>query len=280
VSISIVMISFNQVEFLAKAMYSVLNQESVDLQLVIVDPGSTDGSREFAQRVANKDDRVILIFESDSGPADGLNKGFKRAENEIVGYLNSDDIYLPSALRIIEINFKLHVDVDVIYGHGLILDERTENKLDFAYSDQLSKTKILTNTARIMQQSTFFRKASLDESNILFNTENRTCWDYEFIVDALLAGLSFVRLDKIIGVLRVHAKSITGSNLNYQKYEADKGRIIDAVLPKFNVINILFYPFFSIGYRIIRKFKVFGFRIRFKGQMKEFAKNENISFME
>ena len=114
-SISIVMISFNQVEFLAKAMYSVLNQESVDLQLIVVDPGSTDGSREFAQGVANKDDRVILIFESDSGPADGLNKGFKRAENEFVGYLNSDDIYLPSALRIIEINFKLHVDADVIY---------------------------------------------------------------------------------------------------------------------------------------------------------------------
>lgn len=69
-SISIVMISFNQVEFLTRAMYSVLNQESVDLQLVVVDPGSTDGSREFAQRVADKDDRVILIFESDSGPAE------------------------------------------------------------------------------------------------------------------------------------------------------------------------------------------------------------------
>jgi hypothetical protein len=131
-----------------------------------------------------------------------------------------------------------------------------------------------------MQQSTFFRKASLDESNIFFNTENRTCWDYELIVDSFLAGLSFVKLDEIIGVLRVHAKSITGGNLNYQKYEADKGRIMDGVLPKFHVINILLYPFFSIGYRVIRKLKVFVFRIRFKGQMKEFAKNENISLME
>ena len=123
-SISIVMLSFNQVEFLNRAIHSVLNQELVELQLIIVDPGSTDGSRELAQRIASEDDRVILIFEPDSGPADGLNKGFARAKNEFVGYLNSDDVYLPSTLSLVEINFKSNAGADVIYGHGIILDER------------------------------------------------------------------------------------------------------------------------------------------------------------
>lgn len=279
-SISIVMLSFNQLEFLARAIHSVLGQDSEKLQLIIVDPGSTDGSREFAQRIASKDDRIILIFESDSGPADGLNKGFERADNEIVGYLNSDDIYLPCALKIVETSFKFDRNIDVIYGHGLILDERIKEKLQFAYSDFFSIIKIETGTARIMQQSTFFRRASLKDSRIVFNTENRTCWDYEFIVDALLAGLSFVRLEEILGVLRIHANSITGGNLNYKKYEADKGRIRDMVSAKLNVRTIYFHFLFSIGYRTIRKLQVFALRIRLRDKIEEFSKSETISFME
>jgi len=274
------MLSFNQVEFLSKAMFSVLNQELVELELIIVDPGSTDGSREFAQQIASRDNRVILIFESDSGPADGLNKGFERAEKEIIGYLNSDDIYLPSTLKNIEIGFSCNSRIDVIYGHGLILDERKDDKLQFAYSDKLSRTKILTNTLRIMQQATFFRKSSLKESQILFNTKNSTCWDFEFIVDALLAGLRFMRLEDTLGVLRIHSKSITGSNLNFEKYQADKRRIINKIFSEIELRSYFVHIIFSIFYRIIRKFTLVGLRIRFSSKMKEFAKNEDFSFME
>ena len=279
-SISIVMLSFNQVEFLNRAIHSVLNQELVELQLIIVDPGSTDGSRELAQRIASEDDRVILIFEPDSGPADGLNKGFARAKNEFVGYLNSDDVYLPSTLSLVEINFKSNAGADVIYGHGIILDERKQGKLQFAFSDKISTTKIRANTARIMQQSTFFRKESLDDSRILFNTKNITCWDFEFIVDSLIAGLRLVRVQEVFGILSIHSDSITGGNLNFQKYEADKNRIIGSVVSNMKGRTSIFHVLHSLGYRISRQVKIFVLRNRFQEKIKEFAKIENISFME
>lgn len=279
-SISIVMLSFNQVEFLNRAINSVLNQELVELQLIIVDPGSTDGSRELAQRTASEDDRVILIFEPDSGPADGLNKGFARAKNEFVGYLNSDDVYLPSTLSLVEVHFKSNSHADVIYGHGIILDERKQGKLQFAFSDKISITKIRTNTARIMQQSTFFRKKSLDDSRILFNTKNITCWDFEFIVDSLISGLRLVRVQDVFGVLRIHSNSITGGKLNFQVYEADKNRIIGAVVSHMKGQTSIFHILHSLGYRISRQVKIFVLRTRFREKIKEFSKIENISFME
>lgn len=279
-SISIVMLSFNQIEFLSRAINSVLNQELVELELIIVDPGSTDGSRELAQRIASEDDRVILILEPDNGPADGLNKGFARAKNEFVGYLNSDDVYLPSTLNLVEVNFKSDVDADIIYGHGIILDERKQGKLKFAFSDKISTTKIRMNTARIMQQSTFFRKESLDHSKISFNTKNITCWDFEFIVDSLMLGLRLVRVQEVFGVLRIHSNSITGSNLNVQQYEADKHRIIGNVGSNMKSRSNISYFLYSLGYRISRQVMIFVLGIRFQAKIKEFSKIENISFME
>lgn len=274
------MLSFNQVEFLSQAMHSVLNQEFVDLELIVVDPGSTDGSREVAQQLASSDKRVVLIFESDKGPSDGLNKGFAIAKNEIIGYLNSDDLYLQSALKNIEIAFNSNSEIDVIYGHGLILDERKKNKLQFAFSDKLSKIKIMTNTIRIMQQSTFFRKTSLEESQIYFNTMNFTCWDFEFIVDAFLAGLRFAQLKDILGVLRIHSNSITGGNLNFEKYIADKKRITNQFSSDFRGMYYFVIIIFAVFYRVTRKVTLLALRIRYYGRIKEFARNENISFME
>lgn len=82
-SISIIMLSFNQSEYLGAAMRSVLEQDSVDLELIVIDPGSTDGSREFAERLAGVDSRITLLFEPDDGPAHGLNKGFKKLRTKL-----------------------------------------------------------------------------------------------------------------------------------------------------------------------------------------------------
>lgn len=279
-SISIVMLCFNQLEFLHKAIHSVLLQDSVDLQLIIVDPGSTDGSREFAQSMANQDHRITLIFDSDSGPADGLNKGFKLAQSEIFGYLNSDDMYLPSVLKNVEKFFKLRPEADVIYGHGLIIDEINHGKVHFAYSDEFSKSRIATGTTRIMQQSTFFRKASIDEARICFNSENSTCWDYEFVVDCFMAGLGFLRIDQIFGVLRIHSRSITGQNLNRKEYLVDKNRITAQFCSRYAFRSSPFQLWFSICIRAMRKFQEYSMQNKFKHQVREFRKSENCSFME
>ena len=274
------MLSFNQVEYLGAAMRSVLRQESVDLELIVVDPGSTDGSRELAQRIARSDRRVILIFEPDNGPADGLNKGFEKAQNEIVSYLNSDDIYLPGTLKKLEMIFNIYPHVDVFYGHGLILDEIKNEKLNFAYSDNLTTTKLLTNTLRIIQQSTFFRNESVRAMQLKFNAKNFTCWDFEFMVDGYLAGLCIKRIDDIFGILRIHSKSITGSKLLFDKYESDRNRILLDNFPNNNASNLLFRRIYSLGYRVLRLLRVLVLRKKFDSRIKEIARIETLGFME
>ena len=274
------MLSFNQVDYLGTAMRSVLRHESVELELIVVDPGSTDGSRELAERIARGDSRVILIFEPDNGPADGLNKGFGRAQNEIVSYLNSDDIYLPGTLKKLEMLFNLNPHVDVFYGHGLILDEINNGELNFAYSDKLTRTKLLTGTLRIIQQSTFFRNESLRAMRLKFNAENSSCWDFEFMVDGYMAGLSIKRIEDIFGILRIHSKSITGSNLIFDKYESDKNRILLGIPPNIGASNLLIARLYSFGYRILRRLKVLILQRKFQKRIKEIARIEALGFME
>ena len=90
--ISIVTLSFNQRAYLQEAMDSVLSQDYPNLEYIVVDPGSSDGSRETDQQLWP--DRSH-IFEPDRGAADGLNKGFARATGDVFGFLNADDLLFP-----------------------------------------------------------------------------------------------------------------------------------------------------------------------------------------
>src|SRR4051812_47863135 len=96
---SVVTISFNQCEFLERAMLSVLNQSDVEIEYIVVDPGSSDGSRELIGRY--RDRLAHLVLEKDDGPADGLNRGFAHATGDVYCYLNSDDMFAPGAFKIV-----------------------------------------------------------------------------------------------------------------------------------------------------------------------------------
>ena len=102
--VSIVTISYNQCEFLEQALVSVLDQDYHNIEYIVIDAGSTDGSREIIQKHHHRIDKVI--FEEDEGPADGLNKGFSIASGHIYGFLNSDDFLLPGVISKVVDTFK------------------------------------------------------------------------------------------------------------------------------------------------------------------------------
>lgn len=94
---SIVTISFNQAIYLEKCITSVLGQTGASFEYIVVDPGSTDGSREIISRYAGEIDTILL--EPDNGPADGLNNGFQAATGRYLITINADDFLLPFALE-------------------------------------------------------------------------------------------------------------------------------------------------------------------------------------
>ena len=108
---SIVTISYNQADFVAETIRSVLGQTFSDFEYIIQDPGSTDGSREIISTFT--DERIKTYFEVDGGPADGLNRGFSKATGRYFLYLNSDDLLKRRALEYMYYSLVKNPDCDV-----------------------------------------------------------------------------------------------------------------------------------------------------------------------
>ena len=223
--ISIVTISYNQARFLDQALSSIIEQGYPNLEYIVVDPGSTDGSREIIARRRHQIDQVVL--DPDRGPADGLNQGFARASGEIFGFLNADDLLAESALSDVAATFACSPDVDVIAGHGWLIDE-SGRRIRRKYSNHFSLWRYLHHGAFLLQQSTFFRAAAFKRTRG-FNPDNRTCWDGELWVDMALAECRFRTVDKFWSSFRVYETSITGSikgrSQEHERYQFDRARL-------------------------------------------------------
>jgi glycosyltransferase involved in cell wall biosynthesis len=203
--ISLVTISFNQAAYLEQAICSVLEQNYPDLEYIVVDPGSTDGSREIIERYRGRISQII--FEPDQGPADGLNRGFARATGDVFGYLNSDDMLLPGALARVGEAFRACPGADLVYGHGYVID-RAGDILHRCRSDRFNLRRSAYGNSVIMQQAAFWRREAFAAVKG-FNAANRLSWDGEFWIDLALAGKRFHRVDEYWACFRTHEESIT-----------------------------------------------------------------------
>lgn len=204
--ISVVTVSYNQAEFLESCLASVASQEG-PWEHIIVDPGSTDGSRDIIARHQAQFSHVLL--EPDNGPADGLNKGFARASGDIFYYLNSDDIVLPGAFAKVRSAFNDTPQCDVIYGSGAIID-RFGNKQRMVYSDSVSRFRLAYAGGLLIQPATFVKSSAFHAAGG-FNPDNRSNWDSELVVDLFLSGAVFRSEGSCWGGYRLHEGSITAT---------------------------------------------------------------------
>lgn len=245
---SIVTISFNQARFLEQAIRSVVEQDYPNIEYIIVDPGSTDSSREIIERYRDRISKAI--FDRDNGPADGLNKGFAVATGKIFGFLNSDDILLPGTIQTVAKMFRLHSDLDVISGHSLILDEEG-NIVRISHSDPFSLRSVAYGSCVLMQPSTFFKKDAFRLING-FNVGNQSNWDGELFVDMALNGAKYGLINDVWSGYRVHADSVTGSKKLDALINIYGSNIFKKIMgrDKRSYDNIL-----SIGYRLAKHIK-------------------------
>lgn len=253
--ISIVTISFNQKKYLKQCIDSVLEQTDCEVEYIIVDPGSTDGSRELIESYG---DRIIKVFERDDGPADGLNKGFARATGQIYGFINSDDYLLPDALKHVRDFFAEHDENCFITGYGF-----TENEFGKRISvnpTRLTVKSMLHRSAVMFQQTTFF-PAFLYKKIDGFNKHNETCWDYELFLNFLLRDAKHYVVERNLAVFRLYEDSISGSGRLEEKY--------------FQELDQLFIKHFGRKRGLLDKLLTFYFRIKRDFSRKIFKKISN-----
>jgi len=129
--VSIITPSFNQAAFLERTIRSVLEQDYRNIEYLVVDGGSTDGSLDIIHKYASR--LTWWMSEKDNGQAEAINKGFDHAQGDIVAWLNSDDYYLPGTVSVVVKAFDRHPQASMIYGNLLAVDEfdRTINILKY-----------------------------------------------------------------------------------------------------------------------------------------------------
>jgi glycosyltransferase involved in cell wall biosynthesis len=218
---SVVTISFNQRQYLEEALRSVLTQDYAAIEYIVVDPGSTDGSRELIEGFRSQLARVV--FEPDQGAADGLNKGFQHATGDIFGFLNSDDVLLPGAMRSVAQAFAQNSDCDIVMGNGFTIDAQGR-RIRRIRAAGFTLDRYFYGGATWLQQATFFRSAAFAAVGG-FNVNNRSCWDGELLVDMMRKGAKVKYLNQDLALFRIHAKSITGSQRHSEMMKADADRM-------------------------------------------------------
>ncbi len=237
--VSVVTISFNQHRFLPEAIGSVRVTNGNELQYVVVDPGSTDGSREIIEQ--NRDRFAEVVFDKDDGPADGLNRGFALCDGDIFGYLNADDHYVPGALDEAAKFFEEHPEADVLFGSIAIIDESGHRFFRKRVPDRFDVRKYAEMVCNVWCPSTFFRRKAFEQCGG-FNPQNRTCWDGELAVDLALSGAELGYTNRVLGAFRVYPESITGSRRLRDASVEDRRRIREKIygtgLPRYSPMAV------------------------------------------
>ncbi len=172
--ISIITPSYNQAAFLERTIQSVLSQGISDLEYIIVDGGSTDGSIEIIQKYSEK--LAWWVAESDAGQADAINKGFRRAAGEYVAWLNSDDLYAPGAIAQAVAILEKNPDLGMVYGNAVTFDQDGFPLNDLIFADRGLDGLLAFNV--ICQPAVFMRRAVLEKAGFL-DTSYHLLLDHE-----------------------------------------------------------------------------------------------------
>jgi glycosyltransferase involved in cell wall biosynthesis len=152
--VTVVTPSFNQAHFLEATIQSVLDQDYPNLEYIIVDGGSIDGSQEIIRRYS---DRLSWwVSKKDEGQTDAINKGFARAKGEILAWLNSDDTYLPHTISEAVEFLRGRPEVGMVYGDADFINE-TGSVIGRFPAAQTDYKRLRRGYVHIPQQASFLR---------------------------------------------------------------------------------------------------------------------------
>jgi glycosyltransferase involved in cell wall biosynthesis len=196
--------SYNHAKYLSLAIESVLAQDYDDLELIVMDGGSSDASVAILTSYA---DRLQFVSERDRGQADAINRGLARASGDILCWLNSDDMFVPGVIPRMVRAFVEHPEADFVYGRGWNIDE-SGRIIDEAGVLTFDLWRLIHQRNFIQQPSCFFRRSLLERVGPVDESLHYVMdWDL-WIRFASYRGL-FV--DEVWSSNRVHSQNKTQS---------------------------------------------------------------------
>lgn len=227
--------SLNQAAFIGEALRSVEHQRHDNVEHLVIDGASRDGTIDVLRRYSDGEGGKHLrwLSEPDRGQSHALNKGFARASGDIIGWLNSDDRYRSRCFDCVTKVFREHPEVDIIYGDYTWIDEsghilRIRREIEFSYFVLLyHRVPYIPSTA------TFFRRRVFEEENWL-DERLHYAMDFEFFVRLAARGYRFLHVPAVLADFRFQRASKTCTVPHKQLEEIDcTMRLYSPVLRRF-----------------------------------------------
>ena len=207
-SLSIVVPSFNQAEFLERTLKSIIEQKYEALELIVIDGGSVDGSTDIIR--AYEEHISFWASEPDKGQASAINKGLMRATGEWVGWQNSDDIYLPGAFQQLSEQIEKHPGVGFVTANLALITE-TDSLIREIHYVKPTYNALRAEGMVVANQAAFWCRSIHKEIGFL-DARFRCSFDYDWFL-RLTKHCKAIHVQQIWGALRLHGAT-KSTNLN------------------------------------------------------------------
>jgi len=230
--ISIITPSYNQAQFLERTILSVLNQNYPNLEYIIIDGGSTDGSVEVIKKYEKY--LAYWVSEKDKGQTDAINKGFQKSTGETLAWLNSDDTYLPETFYKVVKNFEQNPQADLIFGNIYFIDESDKRIGELRFTEFDFDTLIYEG-GNLHQTGTFWKKEIYERVGGL-NSDYKFCMDYDFFCRIAKIGKLYYIKDYFANFrMNSNAKSSTINYLGRKEHKEIMERYISKDMKRWNL---------------------------------------------
>lgn len=237
--VSVIIPSYKQGKFIERTILSVLNQTYPNIELIIIDGGSTDKTIGIIKKYENK--ISYWVNEKDKGQSNAINKGVQKANGSYIGWINSDDIYFKDTIKDCVDVLTKNPGFDVVFGNYVYIDEndkiiRTRKELPFIFERCLWIKKCThANVAGLFTKRCFTDFGKIRE-------DLHYGMDYEFYVRLGYNKIKFKHIQKFLGAYRLHGQSKTISDTKSMISEMKKvSEQFTETYSKFYSLTIPFY---------------------------------------
>jgi glycosyltransferase involved in cell wall biosynthesis len=200
---SIITPSFRNSDWLKLCIPSVDDQSEVDVEHIVQDSCSDDDTKNWLPN----DTRVQAFIEKDSGMYDAVNRGFRRAQGDVLAYLNCDEQYLPGALKRVGDYFAAHPQIEAVFTDSIVVDP--DGNYICHRPSLVPRKHSMWVRFPVLTCGVFIRRSVVTERGILFDTKFRDLGDYWWIREMVLRGVRMAVLPELTSVF-----TDTGENMN------------------------------------------------------------------
>lgn len=264
--ITVVTPSYNQADYLERTILSVLNQNYPNLEYIILDGGSTDGSVDIIKKYEKY--LAFWVSEKDKGQTDAINRGLKMATGEWLTFQNSDDVFCPDAFSLLLQNIRLNPETSIFFGNFLFIDE-LDSTYEIMKSVPFSIMAQVYEGIQVHNQSFFFKKQICEKFGY-FDPQYTFAFDYEIMARwGIQPTVKIKLINNLWGGFRVHssAKSSTISETGLREHAQIKAHYHKILKPFFPEKTIyLFIRIRKIVYFLLTDFGYLQYRNQLKQQ--------------